>query len=83
MRRAFQRGGLLLLGGATGVAATTTALAHDAPTAQPPSQLAAQVPSRAQQLRRLASGTAAEPFDVLVIGGGATGTGCALDAVTR
>ena len=42
-----------------------------------------QVPSRADQLRKLADGTEHNPFDILVIGGGATGTGCALDAVTR
>ncbi len=35
--------------------------------------------TRAAALRRLA----AEELDVLVIGGGVTGTGCALDAVTR
>lgn len=43
----------------------------------------ASVPSRAQQLQKLASGTRSDPHDVLIIGGGATGTGCAVDAVTR
>lgn len=38
-----------------------------------------EVPTRAEQLRRLRS----EQFDVLVVGGGATGAGCALDAATR
>jgi hypothetical protein len=42
-----------------------------------------QVPSRAQQLTHLAQGTEDSPYDVLVIGGGATGTGCAVDAATR
>lgn len=42
-----------------------------------------KVPSRKEQLRKLADGSEHNPFDVLVIGGGATGTGCALDAVTR
>ena len=42
-----------------------------------------KVPSRKEQLQKLASGNEHNPFDVLVIGGGATGTGCALDAVTR
>ena len=42
-----------------------------------------KVPSRKEQLQKLASGSEHNPFDVLVIGGGATGTGCALDAVTR
>ena len=37
------------------------------------------VPNRAQQLSRLKT----EEFDVLVIGGGATGAGCVLDAQTR
>jgi len=37
------------------------------------------LPTRAEQLSSLAS----EHFDVLVIGGGATGSGCALDAASR
>ncbi|KAM6333115.1 GPDM protein, partial [Podargus strigoides] len=37
-------------------------------------------PTREQQILALQAG---EEFDVLVIGGGATGCGCALDAVTR
>lgn len=42
------------------------------------------IPSRAEQLRRLnANGSAESPYDVLVIGGGATGAGIAFDAVTR
>jgi len=41
------------------------------------------VPGRAEQLRRLREGTRDKPFDVLIVGGGATGTGCALDAATR
>lgn len=45
--------------------------------------LAERVPSRAEQFRRLSEGTADKPYDLLVIGGGATGTGCTLDAVTR
>lgn len=39
-----------------------------------------ELPSRQAQLAAL-QGT--EEFDVLVVGGGATGAGCALDAVTR
>ncbi|XP_062417523.1 glycerol-3-phosphate dehydrogenase, mitochondrial isoform X3 [Pungitius pungitius] len=39
-----------------------------------------ELPSRRAQLAALQSG---EEFDVLVVGGGATGAGCALDAVTR
>ncbi|XP_001365971.2 glycerol-3-phosphate dehydrogenase, mitochondrial isoform X2 [Monodelphis domestica] len=39
-----------------------------------------ELPSREAQLASLQSTT---EFDILVIGGGATGSGCALDAVTR
>jgi heterodisulfide reductase subunit A-like polyferredoxin len=39
----------------------------------------APLPTRAEQLKSLRE----EQFDVFVIGGGATGTGCALDAATR
>ncbi|XP_059607589.1 glycerol-3-phosphate dehydrogenase, mitochondrial isoform X1 [Phlebotomus argentipes] len=38
------------------------------------------LPLRAEQIAKLQSG---EEFDVLIVGGGATGAGCALDAVTR
>ncbi|XP_063708080.1 glycerol-3-phosphate dehydrogenase, mitochondrial isoform X2 [Culicoides brevitarsis] len=38
------------------------------------------LPSRAEQLKALQSG---DVFDVLIIGGGATGAGCALDSITR
>ena len=41
------------------------------------------MPSRAEQIKSLTQGTKDNPFDLLVIGGGATGTGVALDAVTR
>ncbi|XP_064183426.1 glycerol-3-phosphate dehydrogenase, mitochondrial isoform X1 [Anguilla rostrata] len=40
----------------------------------------AELPSRQAQLSALQS---TEEFDVLIVGGGATGSGCALDAVTR
>ena len=39
----------------------------------------APLPTRAEQLKSLRE----EQFDVFVIGGGATGAGCALDAATR
>ena len=42
-----------------------------------------KIPSRGDQLAKLAHGTERDPFDVLIIGGGATGTGCAVDAITR
>lgn len=38
------------------------------------------LPTREEQLSALRN---TEEFDVLVVGGGATGSGCALDAVTR
>ena len=41
------------------------------------------IPSRAEQVRRLQSCTPSDPYDVLVIGGGATGVGIAFDAATR
>ena len=43
----------------------------------------AVTPPRQEHITRLAQGTRDNPFDVLIIGGGATGTGCALDAATR
>lgn len=46
-------------------------------------ELASRVPSRAQQLSRMVGSTREKPFDLLIIGGGATGAGCALDACTR
>lgn len=39
-----------------------------------------ELPSRQAQLSTLKN---TDEFDVLVVGGGATGSGCALDAVTR
>lgn len=39
-----------------------------------------ELPSRQAQLAALKN---TEEFDVLVVGGGATGAGCALDSVTR
>lgn len=39
-----------------------------------------QLPMRPEQIKTLQSG---EEYDVLIIGGGATGAGCALDAITR
>lgn len=49
--------------------------------------LSADVPARLQQVRRLAASKPYKqqhnPFDVLIIGGGATGAGIAVDAATR
>jgi len=39
------------------------------------------IPSRSEQVKRLQ--TQQDPYDVLIIGGGATGSGCALDAAAR
>lgn len=41
---------------------------------------ARKLPPRAEQITSLQSG---EEYDVLIIGGGATGAGCALDSCTR
>jgi glycerol-3-phosphate dehydrogenase len=41
---------------------------------------ARKLPPRSEQITSLQSG---EEYDVLIIGGGATGAGCALDACTR
>lgn len=41
------------------------------------------VAPRSEQVAKLSEGTNSDPFDVLIIGGGATGAGCALDAATR
>ncbi|CAG9460486.1 unnamed protein product [Pedinophyceae sp. YPF-701] len=41
------------------------------------------VPDRAKQLETLKHATKDKPLDVLVIGGGATGVGCTLDAALR
>ena len=43
----------------------------------------ASVPSRSAQESVLIGASASNPLDVLVIGGGATGSGVALDAATR
>nr|XP_033471867.1 glycerol-3-phosphate dehydrogenase, mitochondrial isoform X1 [Epinephelus lanceolatus] len=55
-------------------------LAHVAAEAELKVPYADELPSRQAQLARLQN---TEEFDVLIVGGGATGAGCALDAVTR
>lgn len=55
-------------------------LAHVAAEAELKVPFADELPSRQAQLATLKN---TEEFDVLVVGGGATGAGCALDAVTR
>ena len=78
----------LLMGG-TAVAASAAAVGVGAVRlGQPPPPLPsapwadpdAPLPSRREQVRSLRAG---KEFDVLVIGGGATGVGAALDAATR
>lgn len=43
----------------------------------------AVVPSRGEQKKHLIGAERSNPLDILVVGGGATGCGVALDAVTR
>jgi len=45
-----------------------------------PIKRARKLPPRSEQILSLQSG---EEYDVLIIGGGATGAGCALDSCTR
>ncbi|XP_051284273.1 glycerol-3-phosphate dehydrogenase, mitochondrial isoform X2 [Dicentrarchus labrax] len=59
---------------------TQAQLAHVAAEAELKVPFADELPSRQAQLAALQN---TEEFDVLVVGGGATGAGCALDAVTR
>ncbi|TKS66450.1 Glycerol-3-phosphate dehydrogenase, mitochondrial [Collichthys lucidus] len=59
---------------------TQARLAHVAAEADLKVPYADELPSRQAQLAALQN---TEEFDVLVVGGGATGVGCALDAVTR
>ncbi|KAI8428252.1 hypothetical protein MSG28_002472 [Choristoneura fumiferana] len=83
----------LLVGSATGVAGAAFAAwalsADDSPAIwyNKPSTVSAKterkkrpLPSRAEQVASLQAG---HIYDVLIIGGGATGVGCALDATTR
>uniref|UniRef100_A0A3P9KTK8 Glycerol-3-phosphate dehydrogenase, mitochondrial n=1 Tax=Oryzias latipes TaxID=8090 RepID=A0A3P9KTK8_ORYLA len=56
------------------------AQAHVSAEAELKVPYADELPTRAAQLAALRD---TEEFDVLVVGGGATGAGCALDAVTR
>ena len=68
-RQGFLRGGALLLAGAGGFATvTSTALALS--DSVPPRWIHDRLPPRQEQLRKLSQGTAASPYDVLIIGGG-------------
>ncbi|KAL1022054.1 hypothetical protein UPYG_G00021610 [Umbra pygmaea] len=57
-----------------------TRLAHVAAEGELQQPFKEELPTRQAQLSRLQN---TEEFDILVVGGGATGSGCALDAVTR
>ncbi|KAK9474613.1 FAD dependent oxidoreductase-domain-containing protein [Dipodascopsis tothii] len=73
-------GGLLLTGGSL-VANDNAAASVDTtvPLKYPIPGPFKKLPTREEQLERLKT----EKFDVLIIGGGATGAGCALDAASR
>ena len=80
--------GFTAVTGATGVALWQgyqfqTAQAEEQTAQAVKLQLAETLPSRKGQLQQLQTSTADKPFDVLIIGGGATGAGCALDAISR
>lgn len=68
MSRYARAGGLLLLGagGLAAAASTTLALSEQR---SPPHWIHNKLPSREEQVRRLSQGTAANPYDVLIIGG--------------
>ncbi|KAK0152846.1 Glycerol-3-phosphate dehydrogenase, mitochondrial [Merluccius polli] len=59
---------------------TQVCLARQAAEAELKVPFANELPSRSAQLAALRD---TEEFDVLIVGGGATGAGCALEAVTR
>jgi glycerol-3-phosphate dehydrogenase len=73
-------GALTVAGGAL----ATYSGAFGAPTSHPEDRVVlGPVPSRAEAVARLKDSSPDRPFDVLIIGGGATGAGCAVDAATR
>lgn len=86
-----------LFGGAlatTAIAAWTTSQVSSSDSVQPHGETAVavakamattdwKVPHRTVQEMRLRGTSASNPYDILVIGGGATGSGVALDAATR
>eukprot|EP00475_Leptophrys_vorax_P022024 TRINITY_DN2995_c0_g1_i4.p1 TRINITY_DN2995_c0_g1~~TRINITY_DN2995_c0_g1_i4.p1 ORF type:complete len:693 (-),score=30.62 TRINITY_DN2995_c0_g1_i4:149-2227(-) len=76
---------LVLFGGAGAAAALAAYLHSTGHTPAPKNlpELSDDVPPRRVQMAALAGSSSARPFDMLVIGGGATGAGVALEAVTR
>lgn len=87
MSKAIRR--VAVLAGVTGAtyAGITTYTAPPKPTAADRVALAhgglEKVPSRQLQINRLRASSPEKPFDVLVVGGGATGAASALDATLR
>lgn len=82
---AFRKIGVTAIGTLLGGAIAVNTLRHEEVLARvelegKPIKRARKLPMRADQLVSLQSG---EEYDVLIIGGGATGAGCALDACTR
>lgn len=82
---AFRKIGVTAIGTLIGGTFAINALRHDEVLARvelegKPIKRARKLPMRSEQLTALQSG---EEYDVLIIGGGATGAGCALDACTR
>jgi hypothetical protein len=63
------------------VQATSQSTANDGPLSIPDPSTFPKIPSRAEQLAALKNPR--QRFDVLIIGGGASGAGCALDAASR
>jgi glycerol-3-phosphate dehydrogenase len=87
MSSILARSGLLAIGAAGGfylVNSNSISLSYDSNKKESvPAFKSGHVPSRQEQLDRLSKATPDNPYDILIIGGGATGTGCALDAITR
>lgn len=72
----------VLAAGAGGILLYSPSLLFAEPKEDGP-EFATKVPSRMQQLARMRESSREKPFDLLIIGGGATGAGCAADAATR
>ncbi|KAK2080209.1 hypothetical protein QBZ16_000062 [Prototheca wickerhamii] len=82
MRRLILGTGVLSAGAGAVYALSAPGTAY-ASVKEPVPVLSDRVPSREEQWANLSQGTASNPYDVLVVGGGATGTGVAIDSATR
>ena len=82
MRRLILGTGVLSAGAGAVYALSVPGTAY-ASVKEPVPVLSDRVPSREEQWANLSQGTASNPYDVLVVGGGATGTGVAIDSATR